>query len=190
MRALTFEFSGIAGSELRAAKAIGARAGVLEHRFVRLPDLKEASDIPGFRPHGLPATYIPLRNSIFYSFAASYAEETGASAIVGGHNKDDTGVFVDVSSAFFRALQASFRQGSRILRRNRLLIVRPLKGKTKPEVIRSAVTLGVPLELTWSCHRDSAEHCWKCQGCLARLRSFAEAGVKDPLALTKLEKIT
>ena len=190
MRALTFEYHGIAQSELNSAKAIGAAAGVLEHRIIRLPDLKEAGDIPGFRPRGLPQTYIPLRNSIFYAFAASFAEETEAGSIVGGHNRDDIEVFVDVSSDFFRSFQKSLWSGSRILRANRTRIVRPLKDKRKAEVIKLAASLRVPLELTWSCHRDGKEHCWQCDGCHSRIRCFAEAGLKDPLAPPNLEKIT
>lgn len=190
VRALTFEYMGIARSELSAASAIASRAGVLEHRMVRLPDLKEAADIPGFRPPGLPPTYVPLRNGIFYAFAASYAEETGAAYIVGGHNKDDTGVFADVSSEFFGSLQSAFLKGSPILRKNRLRIIRPLRSLRKPEVIRLAASLGVPLESTWSCQRDSEEHCWSCDGCLTRERCFREAGVVDPLAGPKPEKIT
>jgi 7-cyano-7-deazaguanine synthase len=190
VRALTIEYNGIARSELTAAGAIASRADVLEHRIVRLPDLKESAEIPGFRPQGLPPTYIPLRNSIFYAFAASYAEETGAASIVGGHNRDDTRVFVDVSPEFFRSLQRAFWSGSRVIRKNRLQISRPLKHLGKPAVIRLAASLGVPLELTWSCHRDSETHCWKCDGCLSRVRCFQEAGIDDPLAAKKLEKIT
>ena len=190
VRALTFEYRGIAGSELAAAKAIASRAGVLEHRVVRLPDLREAADIPRFRPSGLPPSYIPLRNGIFYAFAASYAEETGAETVVGGHNRDDMKVFADVSPEFFSSLQRAFRSGSRILRKNRLEIARPLKRLGKPAVIRLAASLGVPFELTWSCHRDSEEHCWRCDGCLTRVKCFEEAGIVDPLAGSKLGKIT
>jgi 7-cyano-7-deazaguanine synthase len=189
VRALTFEYRGIARSELSAAKAIASQAGIIEHRMVRLPDLKEAADIPGFNPLGLPPTYIPLRNSIFYAFAASYAEETGAAFIVGGHNEDDTQVFADVSPEFFSSLQKAYWSGSRILRRNRLRIVRPLKSLRKPQVIRLAASLGVPFELTWSCHRDRKKHCWRCDGCISRLRCFKEAGVRDPLVPANLEKI-
>ena len=189
VRALTFEYSGIARSELAAAEAIASRAGVLEHRIVRLPDLRETGDIPMFRPQGLPPTYIPLRNGIFYSFAASYAEETGAASIVGGHNRDDSSVFADVSPEFFVSLQRAFRSGSRILRRNTLQITRPLKNLSKPAVIRLAASMKVPLELTWSCHRNSEKHCWECDGCLSRVRCFEEAGIADPLR-RKREKIT
>jgi 7-cyano-7-deazaguanine synthase len=157
-------------------------AGVREHRFVRVPDLKEAGDIIGARFGRLPPTYVPLRNSIFYSFAASYAEEVGASLLVGGHNRDDEKVFEDVGSAFFRNLEGAFRAASPILRRNRIMISRPLREKSKPEVVRLAASLGVPLDLTWSCHRSGNSHCWHCDGCLARKRAFKAAGVPDPLS--------
>ena len=181
VRALSFEFKGIAESELRSAKSIANLAGVLEHRILRLPDLREAGDIPGFRLAGRPRSYIPLRNSVFYSLAASVAEETGADTIVGGHNKDDQEVFEDVSSQFFTPLQAALRAASPVLRRDRLRIVRPLRDLPKPEVIKLGTSLQVPLELTWSCHRDVKEHCWRCDGCRSRRRAFMEAGIPDPI---------
>lgn len=130
---------------------------------------------------GLPPTYIPLRNPIFYSFAASYAEETGASVIVGGHNKDDAEVFEDVSDEFFSRLQGALRAGSVRLRRQRLQILRPLRRRTKAEVLKLASAVGVPFELTWSCHKDGQSHCMSCAGCASRIQAFSEARLSDPL---------
>lgn len=179
-RAVTFAYHGIAEAELRAARAVGIGAGVEEHRVIRLPDLRESADI-GVSFPGLPATYIPMRNAVFYSLAASYAEEVGADYIVGGHNKDDLGVFRDTGAAFFERMEGALRAGSQILSRRRMRILRPLQARTKPQVIRLAESLGVPLELTWSCHSGGGEHCWKCEGCKGRARSFERAGVTDPL---------
>ena len=190
VRALTFEYHGIARREMGAAKSLARSAKVVEHRVVRLPDLREAGEIAGFRLRGLPPTYIPVRNGIFYSFAASYAEEVGASVIVGGHNKDDSRVFDDVSPSFFDSLGEAFRSGSTFLREKGLGIVRPLSEKRKDEVIRLAAALHVPLGLTWSCHRDGAAHCWACEGCLARRSSFQKAGVRDPLDERRPTKVT
>ena len=190
MRALTFEFAGIASSELKAAREVAGAVGVREHRLVRLPDLKEAQDIRGGRFEGLPPTYIPMRNGIFYFFAASYAEEVRAAVVAGGHNKDDTRVFRDVSPAFFSALQKALLSGSKILEAEGTRIVRPLEHMTKVQVVRKAAEIGVPLGLTWSCHRDGPTHCWECTGCLARIASFSEAGVSDPLEPPMKTKIT
>ena len=189
MRAITFEYHGIADSEIQSAREVAAEIGVIEHRFVRLPDLREAADIPGVSFGGLPPTYIPLRNSVFYSFAASYAEETRASALVGGHNKDDALVFADVSPAFFASLEKAFRAGYPILRSRRLRLLRPLRHMRKHQVVRLASSTGVPLRLTWSCHQSGKEHCWECAGCLARSSSFRKAGVEDPLT-PDLGKVT
>ncbi len=190
VRALTFEYSGIAWRELESSKAIAERAKVLEHRLVRLPDLKEAGDTPGFDFGGLPATYIPARNAIFYACAASFAEVSGAQVIVGGHNRDDSSVFSDTGNGFFDSLQKALREGSPALRGRRLRIVRPLKRLKKVEVIRLAASLKVPLGYTWSCYRDGEEHCWNCSGCQSRVLSFREAGVRDPLLHIRREKIT
>ncbi len=102
--------------------------------------------------------------------------------MVGGHNRDDARVFRDVSPEFFDSLQRALRAGSSILQAGGLEIIRPLKDKAKHEVVRLASSLGVPLDLTWSCHRDGSKHCWNCSGCESRKESFMKAGVPDPLA--------
>ena len=180
--ALTMKYGGIARSELRAARRMARAARVLEHRVVRLPDMREAQEIWGTGSAGMPATYIPGRNAVFYSIAGSLAEVVGADYIIGGHNRDDSGVFRDTSEGFFRKLQAALWQGSVALSERRTRIVRPLRERTKAEVIGLAVRLRVPLELTWSCHGDGMEHCWDCDGCRARAKAFAEAGFEDPLS--------
>jgi len=181
VRALTFEYHGIARRELEAARAIARAVGISEHRFVRLPDLREASDIRRTSFADLPPTYIPMRNGIFYSLAASYAEEVGADLIVGGHNKDDAKTFADATPAFFDGLERVFRTGSPILRKRRTRVLLPLSGKTKAQVVRLASSLEVPLGLTWSCHGEGGSHCWECDGCRARMAAFEKAGVVDPL---------
>jgi 7-cyano-7-deazaguanine synthase len=186
---VTFVYRGIAKGEVTAAREVGKVLGAREHRFVRLPDIREAGDM-GLRFEGLPSTYIPMRNAVFYSLAASYAEETGADYIVGGHNKDDLKVFRDAGPAFFESMEAALWAGSKALKRRRLRILRPLQARTKPQVIRIAASIGVPFELTWSCHSNGTLHCWRCEGCLNRIRSFDEAGVPDPLSVSRPEKVS
>ena len=183
-RALTIEIHGTAGAEVRAAKLLGERVGVLEHKFVRMPDMREAGDITGSREltkKAVPATYIPMKNAVYFSLAAAYAEEKGADCIIGGQNADDARVFEDTSEEFFASLQKTITASSPRLRRWGLKVLRPLKDKTKAEVVSLAASMGVPLELTWSCHRSGEEHCWRCDGCKRRAEAFLAAGVSDPL---------
>ena len=157
-----------------------------EHRLVRVPDLREAGDILDGPLSGgrVPPTYIPMKNAIFYGLAAAYADETGAEAIIGGHNKDDKRVFEDASDRFFASLESAFRVSTPRLAK--VEIRRPLKRFTKPEVVLLAAKLGVPLDLTWSCHAGGATPCRRCEGCLGRAAAFNEAGVVDPLSLKKV----
>ena len=190
VRALTFEYHGIADHELRAAKAVAKAAAVKEHRLVRLPDLREVGEMEEGMFAGYPSTYIPMRNGVFYSFGASYAEEVRADFVVGGHNKDDRRAFRDVDPKFFAELQRAFWAGSRIIAAKKTRILRPLAEKTKVEVVGLAAGIGVPFELTWSCHKEGSEHCWLCEGCLGRAESFERAGVPDPLNSVRAGKIT
>jgi 7-cyano-7-deazaguanine synthase len=176
-------FDHIARGEVNAAEAIARSTQVEEHRKVRLPDIREAGDIPGFRLSGLPPTYIPGRNGVFYSVAAAFAEEIKADYIIGGHNKQDQTMFDDAREEFFESLQRTLWIGSKALRERKTAIVLPLKEMSKPEIISQAVSLKVPLDLTWSCHREGVTHCWTCDGCLSRTQAFVAARVSDPLAI-------
>ena len=156
-----------------------------EHRFVEVPQLKEAGDMEDGRNfRHLPPTYIPMRNSIFYSLAASYAEEVGAHYIIGGHNREDVALFPDTAPAFFQNFQKAIWAGSRLLRGRRTTILRPLQLRSKAEVVSLAAGLGVPLERTWSCYREGRRQCGECEGCRKRVKAFSEAGVRDPLRPT------
>ena len=188
-RALTIRFHRMARGELTAARKIAKAAEVEEHRLVSIPELRELTDIgPVTALRGLPGTYIPMKNATYYSLAAAYAEETGSSRLVGGHNRDDLELFEDTSDRFFSSLQRTLREGSSRLRRRRLVIWRPLRRLSKPRVVRLAHSLGVPLGLTWSCHAEGSSHCGKCDGCLGRVQSFEKAGLIDPLSMREIAK--
>jgi len=152
---------------------------------VRLPDFREASDIRSVNLAGKPDVYIPGRNGVFYSLAASFAEEVGADLIVGGHNRDDARVFADATPSFFLQLQQALWAGSPALKKRRTKILLPLSRMSKATVVKLASSLNVPLDLTWSCHGKGRDHCWNCEGCRARTAAFTKAGTIDPLMATR-----
>jgi len=156
---------------------------------VSVPELREAGDITGSREltrRAVQPTYIPMKNAIYYSLAAAYAEEKGSDCIIGGQNGDDRRLFEDTSEEFFASLQRTISASSPRLRGRGLKIIRPLKDKSKPEVVAFAAGMGVPLELTWSCHGSGERHCWRCDGCRGRMTAFEAAGVQDPLMSKKV----
>ena len=138
MRALTIQIHGTAKSELEAAKRVGRTGKVVEHRFVSIPELKEAGDMRGSKDPSwmaVPKTYVPMKNAIYYSLAAGYAEEKSADLIIGGHNADDARVFEDTSEEFFADLRKTLYAASPRFRTNGLVILRPLSRLSKPEVV-------------------------------------------------------
>jgi 7-cyano-7-deazaguanine synthase len=130
----------------------------------------------------IPNTYVPARNLIFLSFALSYAEAIRAGTIfIGAHAQDYSG-YPDCRPEFYRALRKLIGVGTKSgVEKKSIEIKVPLLDKGKAEIIRLAVKLGVPLELTWSCYRGLRYPCGSCDSCYYRAKGFREAGVRDPL---------
>ena len=130
---------------------------------------------------GIPATYVPARNTIFLSLALGLAEATGARAVFIGANFLDASGYPDCRPAYYRQMQRVARLGTKAGTQGRAIrIVTPLIRKTKSEIIRIGRRLGVPFHLTWSCYLGGARPCGRCDSCLLRAKGFREAGFADP----------
>ncbi|MBI5700099.1 7-cyano-7-deazaguanine synthase QueC [Candidatus Saganbacteria bacterium] len=119
---------------------------------------------------GIPATYVPARNTIFLSFALSYAEAIGAKAIFIGANAIDYSGYPDCRPEFFRAFQKVIETGTKA---KKIKIVAPLLRLTKEQIVRLAMNLKVPIELTWSCYQGGAKPCGVCDSCRLRQKGFS-----------------
>jgi len=130
----------------------------------------------------IPATYVPGRNIIFLSFALSFAEAAGASAIyIGAHTQDYSG-YPDCRPEFFRAFSKAASCGTKAGIEKREISIRvPLINKSKASNIRLGKRLNVPFQLTWSCYRGGVTPCGECDSCYFRAKGFKEAGIKDPI---------
>lgn len=129
----------------------------------------------------IPTTYVPSRNIIFLSIAASYAETLGISTILYGANSVDYSGYPDCRPEFVKAMERALSLGTKIGTENEFRILVPLQNLTKGEIISMGTQLGVPYELTWSCYEGEERACGKCDSCLLRLRGFMDAGMKDPI---------
>jgi len=56
----------------------------------------------------------------------------------------------------------------------------PLIQMSKADIVRLAIEVHAPLELTWSCYADGESPCGHCDSCQLRAKGFAEAGCVDP----------
>ena len=133
-------------------------------------------------PKSIPSTYVPARNIIFVSFAASYAESVGAEAIFIGANAVDYSGYPDCRPEFFQSYQTTLKRGLKTgVEGKSVRIYTPLIKKTKAQIIRLGLKLKVPYELTWSCYKGGKKPCGKCDSCVLREKGFEDAGLKDPV---------
>src|SRR6266568_1815948 len=109
-------------------------------------------------------------------------ERVAVRYIVGGHNGIDPESFPDSSPKFFNFLNSVFHLSLWSYEKAPVQILVPLSGKSKEEVVRMGLAMGVPFEVTWSCYWDRAVHCGTCASCQERREAFAKVGVEDPVA--------
>ncbi|MCS7094837.1 MAG: 7-cyano-7-deazaguanine synthase [Thaumarchaeota archaeon] len=168
--------------EAEAARRIARAADVRECLETDLMFLREAMDLDDEIKRelidlGVPLTYIPLRNLIFYSIGLYYAYVLRLDRVVIGHVAEDYSTFPDVSSLNLDALNEI---ASRMTPWRKLRVYAPLLGMSKEDVVKVAIELKVPLGLTWSCWLEGERHCGECLGCLKRREVFAKVGFSDP----------
>ena len=170
-------------SEAVASKKLAAVANVKEHFSVYLPFFKDIERrFHPLRSQTISSAYLPARNIVFYGVAASYAEVLGAERIVFGSNSDDAKELPDAGPRFIKRMNELVRIGTRAGNEGRTIqIVNPLLNYGKTEVLKLALQLKVPLELTWSCYENGNVPCRTCRGCVTRLRRFQELDMADPL---------
>ena len=130
----------------------------------------------GIKP-GVPITYVPFRNGIFLSVAAAIAQKHDAQAIFIGVVEEDSSGYPDCRESFIKSMQDSINLGLRD--ETNIEIKTPLIHLSKADIVKKALELGVKLEHTWSCYKNSDKACGLCDSCRLRLKGFKEAGVKD-----------
>ena len=118
---------------------------------------------------GIPSTYVPARNTIFISFAMSYAEAIGAKAIFIGANARDFSGYPDCRPMYFKRFNELVKKATKT---SAIKIETPLLYKTKKEIARIGKSLGVSFELTWSCYKGNRKPCLKCDACLLRSKAL------------------
>lgn len=182
--------------EIESARAVAAHYGVeqrfldlgaifadsncslLDHSTEAVPESSYAEQLAD--THGAPvSTYVPFRNGLFLSAAASMALSLGCSVLLyGAHHDDWAGnAYPDCSQAFVDAMGAAIAEGTG----GELRLEAPFVQWSKADIVREGLSLGVPYELTWSCYEGGDKPCGVCATCIDRARAFEENGTVDPL---------
>ena len=167
-----------------------------------IPDNRVDTGDIGF---SIPITYVPLRNTIFVSLAASLLESNILNSIeTHGENPEniealiymapnaiDYSGYPDCRPEFYKAITETINLGSKIHTEYGIpfQIKTPIIDLSKADIARLAYELSVPIEETWSCYRGQSLPCGECDSCILREKGFKEAKLVDPLLQQKKTRL-
>ena len=134
-----------------------------------------------FEQSGLPNTFVPGRNLLFFTFAAAIGYRRGARHLVGGMCETDFSGYPDCRDDTLKALQATLSLGMD----HRFVVHTPLMWRDKAATWVLASELGgtalveLILEDTHSCYQGERQHrhpwgygCGDCPACALRQRGW------------------
>jgi 7-cyano-7-deazaguanine synthase len=193
VNSLSFSYGQRHNKELEIAKKAALEAGVNDHKIINI-DISawggsaltdDSIQVPDYDASNteIPVTYVPARNMIFLSMAASYAEAIGAYDIFIGVSQLDYSGYVDCREEFIQAMEKTINMGTvcAVEEGMKMKIHTPFMFMNKDEEIKLGMELGVNYANTWSCYRGSEKACGTCDSCQLRLQAFKAAGFTDPL---------
>jgi 7-cyano-7-deazaguanine synthase len=178
-------------SELAAAGRVAQALGAVEHKVVNV-DLRsiggsaltqDSIAVPEQPGEGIPATYVPARNTIMLSIALAWAEVLGAADIFCGVNAIDYSGYPDCRPEFIEAFERLANLATKAAVDGAGLHVHaPLIRLGKADIVREGVRLSVDFAATVSCYQADKDGraCSRCDACRLRAQGFADAGIPDP----------
>jgi len=130
---------------------------------------------------GLPNTFVPVRNLLFFTFAASVADRRGLEVLVGGMCETDYSGYPDCRDNTLKSLQVALSLGLD----KSMTIDTPLMWLDKAQTWAMTETLGgeplieLVIEHTHSCYLGDREHrhpwgwgCGLCPSCDLRRKGY------------------
>lgn len=183
-------------SELDAAARVAQALGARDHKTVHVDlhsiggsaltdeGIAVPTDADGHViGQGIPATYVPARNTIMLSVALGWAEVLGASDIFCGVNAVDYSGYPDCRPEFIEAFERLANVATKAgVEGAGFRIHAPLMRMGKADIVREGRRLGVDFAQTVSCYQadGAGRACGHCDACRLRAEGFTAAGVDDP----------
>ncbi len=186
---LSFDYGQRHKREINSAKKLAAYAHspwqivkiVLPHKSSALLDKNISLPQRKIISRDIPSTYVPARNLIFLSVAVSFAEAIKAGAVFIGANMIDFSGYPDCRDSFLKSFERAAKEGTKTgFEGKKIKIIAPLLKKDKAQIVKLALKLKVPLEMTWSCYKGQQKPCGVCDSCKLRQAGFLKARVNDP----------
>jgi 7-cyano-7-deazaguanine synthase len=189
--ALNFDYGQRHRAELNAARVVATQLGAVEYRLMRIDFggiggsalTDQSIAVPTEPSAGIPATYVPARNTVFLSLALAWAEVLEARKIFIGVNAVDYSGYPDCRPEYIAAFQRMADLATKAgVGGAHFQIETPLIALSKAQIIQEGVRLGVDYSQTVSCYAatDDGKACGACDSCRFRAQGFRDAGVPDP----------
>lgn len=172
--------------ELNLAKIFSySNCSLLSHSKEEIPHSSYAEQLNKNEGETV-STYVPFRNGLFLSTAASIALSKDCDIILYGAHSDDAAgsAYPDCSKAFNDAMNLAIYEGSG----KKLRVEAPFVTLHKKDIVKKGLELKVPYELTWSCYEGKEYPCGECGTCIDREKAFELNGTVDPLVKIREEK--
>ena len=128
---------------------------------------------------GTVSTYVPFRNGLFLSVAASIAIQEKCDLIWYGAHADDAAgnAYPDCTEWFIRAMRTAIYDGSG----HTVNMEGPWVKLNKAGVVKAGIEAGMTQEdfdHTWSCYEGGDEPCGTCGTCIDRKAALAANGLR------------
>ena len=180
-------------SEMKASQSLAEYYGVLWKRVelpwltslgtsaltqkeISLPQFTNAElDINEKTDASMKQVWVPNRNAVFLSIAASFAESFAADTILAGFNAEEASTFPDNSVPFMEAISKAFSFSTL----NKVKVDSFTKSWDKEEIFRQALELELPLQFVWSCYEGGDFRCGKCESCKRSERGLKVHGQEN-----------
>lgn len=131
---------------------------------------------------GLPNTFVPGRNLLFFNFAAAIAYRRGISVLVGGMCETDYSGYPDCRDNTLRALQVATSLGldAPMSFETPLMFIDKAQTWALAEQLGGEALLALVIEHTHTCYLGDREHrhawgygCGRCPACELRKKGYA-----------------
>ena len=188
--ALTINYGQKHSTEIEKAKLIANHFQVIEHKIIEI-DLTafggsaltdKSIDIPEKESQGIPVTYVPARNTIFFSLALAWAEVIGANSIYSGVNAIDYSGYPDCRPEYIEAMQGLVNLATKAtVEGDSIAIEAPSLNMNKIDIIKKGIENDVDFSKTVSCYQltKQSKSCGVCDSCRIRLKAFEELNLID-----------
>lgn len=170
--ALTIDYGQRAAKmEILASKRI-CRSLKIKHKIIKLPFFKEFKKCSLITNYGsintLKKIWIPNRNALFISIAASFAEYYKADLIVTGFNLEEAQEFPDNTKDFIDAINRTLQLSTL----KKIKVVSYVANYDKKEIYKLGLKYKVPLKYIYSCYLGGKKMCGKCPSCKKLLKAI------------------